>query len=509
MESFLVGAASSLSLVALASHALQPLADAHRRLPPGPRPLPLIGNLLDIDKESPHRSLAGLARRHGAFMSIRLGAVYAVVATSPEAAREVLQRSNASLAARRGLDAWRVLGHDANSMIALPPHGKWRALRKLAAAGLVGPRRLAEQVATREEKVRELVGRVAASVANAAGGGGGPAVAVARVAFAAVVGVLCQGMFSQDLEPALVDELTDVAVEASVLSGAPNVSDFYPCLAFADLQGVRGRAGKLVAWLYKLIDGQIEKRRRSRREDGEASCKNNDLLDAMLDMEEGEVQQEEGWVMNREVMRGLIMELLLASASLSAATEWAMAELLQNPQSMRSLREEIANVLGSKPHMEESDLHRLPYLQAVVNETLRLHPAVPFATGLAEAAVQVQGYNIPKGTTTFVNIWGICRDGGVWDEPDKFMPERFLQSDIDFFGTHFELISFSAGRRICPGLPLAAKLVPLMVGSLVRHFQWTPLHEDAAVGNNGIDMTEQFGLVMSMAVPLRAIAKKT
>ncbi|OEL25754.1 Geraniol 8-hydroxylase, partial [Dichanthelium oligosanthes] len=452
--------------------------------------------------ERPHRSLARLARRHGSLISIRLGTVYAVVATSPEAAREVLQRRNASLAARRGLDAWRVMGHDENSMIALPPGAKWHALRKLAAAGLAGPRRLAEQAATREEKMSELVRRVADT---------GAPVAVARVAFAAVVGVLCQGMFSQDLEPALVDELTDVAVEASVLSGAPNVSDFCPSLAFADLQGVRRRAGKLVAWLYNIIDGQIEQRRCSRAAGGK--CK-NDLLDVMLDME-GEAL-EEGWVMNQEgnnlvfiwhlISSMYFQELVLASASLSAATEWTMAELLQNQPSMKKLKQEIASVHGTKPTMEEANLNQLPYLQAVINETLRLHPPVPFATGLAEAAVQVQGYNIPKGTATFVNIWGICRDSEVWDEPEKFMPERFLQNDINFFGTHFELISFSAGRRICPGLPLAAKLVPLMVGSLVHHFQWTLLPEDTI--GNGIDMTEQFGLVMSMAIPLRAIAKK-
>ncbi|KAL6641618.1 hypothetical protein ACP70R_019799 [Stipagrostis hirtigluma subsp. patula] len=492
----LVLCTASLPVVALVSHALQPLADARRHLPPGPRPLPLVGNLLDVDKDHPHRSLARLARDHGPLMSIRLGTVYAVVATSPEAAREVLQRRNATLAARRGLDAWRAMGHDANSVIALPPRGKWHALRKLAAAGLAGPRRLAEQAAVREEKVRELVRRVAAEA------DGGAPVAVARAAFAAVVGVLCRSLFSEDLEPALVDELTDVTMEASVLSGAPNVSDFFPALAVADLlQGVRRRAGELVAWLYNLIDGQIERRQRSRAA-GEAS--KNDLVDLMLDME-GEVQ-EDGWLMNQDVMRALLMELLLASSSLSATTEWAMAELLQNPQSMKKLQEEIASVLDTKSHMEESDLNQLPYLQAVVNETLRLHPPVRFATGLAEAAVEVQGYNIPEGTTTFVNIWGICRDGEVWDEPEKFMPERFLQNDIDFFGTDFELIPFSAGKRICPGLPLAAKLAPMMLGSLVHHFQWTMLPEDA--GKNGIDMREQFGLVMSMANSLRAIAKK-
>lgn len=116
----------------------------------------------------------------------------------------------------------------------------------------------------------------------------GTPVAVAREVFAVVVDVLCRGMFSEDLQPTLVRKLTDVADEAAVLSGAPNVSDFFPVLAAADLQGVRRKAEELVAWLYGLIDGQIEIRRCSRAT-GEVS--KNDMLDVLLDME-GEVQEE-------------------------------------------------------------------------------------------------------------------------------------------------------------------------------------------------------------------------
>lgn len=202
-------------------------------------------------------------------------------------------------------------------------------------------------------------------------------------------------------------------------------------------------------------------------------------------------------------------DLILANGTISNAVEWTMAELLQNRGAMSKLQEEIASVVGTNRHMEEADLTHLPYLQAVVNETLRLHPSVPFATGLtvAESVLEVQGYNIPKGTAVFVNLWAIGRDGRVWDEPEKFMPERLLQSEINLFGANFELIPFSAGRRICPGLLLSARFVPLLLGSMVHRFQWTSLPEDDAC-NGGIDMTEQFGLSMSVAVLLRAIAKK-
>uniref|UniRef100_J3N194 Cytochrome P450 n=3 Tax=Oryza brachyantha TaxID=4533 RepID=J3N194_ORYBR len=199
------------------------------------------------------------------------------------------------------------------------------------------------------------------------------------------------------------------------------------------------------------------------------------------------------------------MELVLGGSSVPTTVEWAMAELLQSPQTMKKAQEELRTVLHNKPHMEESDIAQLPYLQAVVNETLRLHPPVPFASGLAEETLELHGYNVPKGASAFVNIWAICRNAEVWDEPDKFMPERFLQNEIDFSGTDFEFIPFSTGRRICPGLNLSSKLVPLMLASLLHEFDWT-LPEDA--GRNGIDMSEKFGLVLSMAAPLRAAPKK-
>ncbi|CAM0958186.1 unnamed protein product [Alopecurus aequalis] len=489
--------AASLPLTLLASYALQPLADARRRLPPGPRPLPVIGNLLDIG-DNPHRSFASLADLHSPLMFVRLGTVPAVVATSPAAAREVLQKKNARLAACRGLDAWRIMDHDANSMIALPPRGKWRDLRQLSTAALLGPQRLDEQRTVREEEVRELVRRVCSSAGAAA------PVAVARVAFGATADVLCRGIFSRKLDPTAVSELTDAANEAAVLSGLPNVSDFFPALAPLDLQGIRREAGEVLAWLYALIDEQIEQRRLHRAA-GEA--RTSDLLDVMLDMD-GEAPDEEGWVMNQESIRGLFMELLLGATSISTTIEWAMAELLQNPHCMRKLQEELRNVLGTKTEMEESDIARLPYLQAVIKEVLRLHPPVPFATGLAEATVEIQGYSVPKGTAALVNIWGICRDAEVWEEPDRFLPDRFLHyEEIDYFGADFELVSFSSARRICPGLQLSSRIVPLMLGSLLYHFDWT-LSSEEEDGDPRVDMAEKFGLVLSMAVPLRAVPTK-
>ncbi|CAO2188126.1 unnamed protein product [Urochloa humidicola] len=489
MAAFFLGLLLPILLIVFSSYARQLFHDSRRRLPPGPLPLPLIGNLHQLDR-LPHRSLARLAARHRApLMSLRLGAVLAVVASSPNAAREVLQRRNADIAARSIGDSMRAGGHCENSVLCLPPRRRWRALRRLGAAELFSPQRLGATEPLRREAVSGLVRLVSESAALGA------------AAHAAALGLLARTMFSVNLDAATAREVSAVVDEASVLAAGPNVSDFFPALAAADLQGVRRRMARLVKRMYAIVDEQIEKRERSRAA-GEA-CK-NDLLDAMLE-KVGEVEESSDGGINRNAIRGLFTDLFTGGETTSHTIECALAELLQSPNSMRKVQEELKSVIGAKEQIDESDISKLPYLQAVVKETLRLHPPVPLPPYEAEATVEIQGYNIPKGTKVLINIWAINRCPDAWMEPDKFIPERFLGSEINFMGRDFHFIPFGAGRRICLGLPLAYRMVHLMLGSLLHRFRWT-LPEEAE--KNGVDMRERFGLALSLVVPLHAIPQE-
>lgn len=180
-----------------------------------------------------------------------------------------------------------------------------------------------------------------------------------------------------------------------------------------------------------------------------------------------------------------------------------MVELLRNPLSMAKACSELERVIGSRRNIEEYQIIQLPYLQAVVRETFRLHPPAPLLLPRqAEVTIKIMGYTIPKGTRVLVNVWAMGQDQEIWPEPVKFMPERFLERTVDIVGGDFEFIPFGAWRRICPGIPLAVRMVHLIIGSLLNQFKWRLPIE---VERNGVDMTEKFGVTLVKAVPLHAL----
>ena len=197
---------------------------------------------------------------------------------------------------------------------------------------------------------------------------------------------------------------------------------------------------------------------------------------------------------------------IAGSDTSGSTTEWAMAELLRNPQVMHKAREELNQVIGTTNNeVKESDIPRLPYIQAIVKETLRLHPPVPLLLPyIAGNDVEVSGYTIHKGNQVLINAWSMGRNPEFWDDPMLFQPERFLgsKSNIDFKGRDFEYLPFGAGRRICPGLPLANRMVSLMLAALVHSFEWE-LPE--GVTPERLDMSEQYGITLKKLAPLCAI----
>jgi len=180
-----------------------------------------------------------------------------------------------------------------------------------------------------------------------------------------------------------------------------------------------------------------------------------------------------------------------------------MAELMKNPAVMKRAQDEIQQVLGKDSQIQESDIRKLPYLQAIIKETLRLHPPTVFLLPRkAETDVELYGHIVPRNAQILVNLWAIGRDPTVWENPDEFSPERFLNCGVDVKGKDFGLLPFGAGRRICPGMNLAYRMLTLMLATLLHSFDWKL--EDG-MNSKELDMDEKFGIALQKTKPLNII----
>lgn len=184
-------------------------------------------------------------------------------------------------------------------------------------------------------------------------------------------------------------------------------------------------------------------------------------------------------------------------------TEWVMAELVLHQEIQTKLREELKSA-ATENTLTDADVAKLPYLQAVIKETLRVHPPGPLLSWARLSTSDVQltnGMVIPANTTAMVNMWAIAHDPCVWADPHAFRPERFLEgADVDVRGGDLRLAPFGAGRRVCPGKNLGLVTVGLWVAKLVHHFEWVP---DEA---RPVDLGEVLKLSCEMKQPLSAVA---
>ena len=178
-----------------------------------------------------------------------------------------------------------------------------------------------------------------------------------------------------------------------------------------------------------------------------------------------------------------------------------MSELLRNPGVLARATEELERVVGRDRLVAEEDMPNLPYVEAVVKETMRLHPVAP---RLSREDVSVGGYDVPAGTRVLINIWAIGRDPAVWEAPMEFRPERFIGGGVDVKGQDFELLPFGSGRRMCPGIGLGLKMVHMILANLLHAFAW---RLPDGVAAEELSMEEKFGLSMPRKVPLEAIAE--
>ncbi|RYR50511.1 hypothetical protein Ahy_A07g037132 [Arachis hypogaea] len=331
----------------------------------------------------------------------------------------------------------------------------------------------------------------------------GEAVDVGHAAFRACINFLSNTFVSEDFVESVENgEYKDIVSTLLKLTGATNVVDIFPFLKVFDPQGLQRHTIHYLNKFFHNLDKLIEKRLKLREEGHYVT--NNDMLDALLDISHQDSQRMDRkkikhfllvslfvttyqlCMSNQDLLvagtdttaygleRAMTEDLLVAGTDTTAyGLERAMTEVLHNPEVMSKAKQELEQNIGRGNPIDESDVAKLPYLQAIVKESLRLHPPAPLLLPRkAKVDVEISGYRIPKNARVLINEWAIGRNPNVWDNANSFLPERLLGSKIDVKGRDFQLTPFGSGRRICPGSPLAMRMIHVMLGSLLNSFDW-------------------------------------
>ncbi|KAL4558426.1 hypothetical protein LXL04_036626 [Taraxacum kok-saghyz] len=447
-------------------------------LPPGPRKLPMIGNILDVAGPLPHHTLRDLAQRYGPLMHLQLGENSTVVASSAETAKEVMKTHDINFSNRPFLLAAHIISYKSTNIMFSPYGDYWRQLRRICNSELLSAKHVESLRPIREQEVAHLITTISQHPA-------GSPINLSQNIYALTYGILTRSVFGNKLKQQ--DALISLIHEALGLSGGFSLTDLYPSSkVVAFLSGLRPKLEKIHERFDKMLDDIIQ--------DHKAVGKGDDhllLFDVLLKLQEdGNLELP----LTMDNIKAIILDIISAGSDTSSTViEWAMSELLRNPEIMEKAQNEVRQAFSTKATVDETGIQSLEFLKLVIKETMRLHPPAPLMLPMENREkCEINGYEIPERTKVIVNVWAIGRDPKYWTHPETFHPQRFLNTSIDYRGVDFEYLPFGSGRRICPGISFGLANLELPLASLLFHFDWK-LADDKI---QDLDMTEAFGVTV-------------
>ncbi|CAN0878347.1 2-methylbutanal oxime monooxygenase [Linum grandiflorum] len=434
------------------------------KLPPGPPQLPVIGNLHQLGS-CLYRSFDDLSKKYGPVTLLRLGHAPAVVIASSECAREVMKDNDLECCSRPLAAGAKLLSYNYLDVAFSPYSDYWREMRKLFIFELLSMKRVHTFWYAREEHVDKMVARMKEAAARK------ETVNVNKLVFNltdGIIGTVAFGrMYAQE---EFQEGFVKVIEEAMDMLNGFHAEDFLPT------------AGKVIDWLtgstarwqntFKKLDNYFEKVIAIHQDPNRKKPDHEDVVDVLLGLMK---DQTASFQITKDHIKAVLMNLFVGAIDTSAVTVgWAFSELMRNPRVMKKAQDEVRSVVGPNKHRAEgSDLDKFKYLELILKETFRKHSPTPLGVPhFCMKHCKVGGYDILPGTQVIINNYSLGRDPKIWTDPESFYPERFEGSPIDYRGSHFELIPFGAGRRICPGLAMGTTAVKYMLANLLYHFDY-------------------------------------
>ncbi|CAI0387208.1 unnamed protein product [Linum tenue] len=458
----------------------------NKNLPPGPPSIPIFGNWLHLGNDINHRLLASLSLTHGPVFLLKLGSKNLVAVSDPKLAHQVLHAQGVEFGSRPRNVVFDIFTGNGQDMVFTVYGDHWRKMRRIMTLPFFTNRVVQSYSGMWEEEMD--------SVVRDLGKQGGEGIVVRRRLQLMLYNIMYRMMFGvgfESVDDPLFVEATRFNSERSRLAQSfeYNYGDFIPLLR-PFLRGYLNKCRDLQRRRLAFFNNHyVEQRRKIMAgNNGEKTHKLTCAMDHIIDAErKGEISEANVLYIVENINVAAIETTLWSM-------EWAIAELVNHPQVQHKIRQEISGVLNGNP-VTESSLRDLPYLQAVVKETLRLHTPIPLLVphmNLEEA--QLGGYTIPKESKVVVNAWWLANNPAWWKKPEEFRPERFLEeegeTDAAVAGgrVDFRFVPFGMGRRSCPGIILAMPILGMVIGKLVSEFEMK-----APPGVEKIDVTEKGG----------------
>ncbi|XP_030486058.2 isoflavone 3'-hydroxylase [Cannabis sativa] len=471
-------------------------------LPPTPPyALPIIGHL-HLIKQPFHRTLQNLSFKYGDVFSLWFGSRHVVIVSSPSAVEECFTKNDIVLANRPPLLLGKHLAYNYTTITQSPYGDHWRNLRRIGAIEIFSSTRLKSFSGIRRDEVKRLLLKLIPDKKA-------PAKAqflkvemkslLSELTYNIMMRMVAQKRYYGDnvSDQKEAERFREIMKKVVAYGGAANPGDFLPILNwFGGKNSFEKRVKRLAKNTDEFLQGLIDEHR---SKTSSLSGQKDSMIHHMLTLQESQPDYY-----TDQIIKGFILVLLTAGTDTSSVTlEWAISNLLNNPHILKRAKSEIDDQIGQNYLMDESDLLKLPYLQNIISETLRLYPAAPLLVPhYSSQDCTIQGYNIPHDTILLVNAWAIHRDPKIWgDDVESFNPTRFELESEESGKLVNKLMSFGLGRRACPGSGLAQRLVGLTLGCLIQCFDWERISDEQ------LDMSEGKGVTMPKAVPLEAMCK--
>nr|UIP35211.1 cinnamate 4-hydroxylase 2 [Leucojum aestivum] len=455
------------------------------KLPPGPFPVPVFGNWLQVGDDLNHRNLVDLAKKFGDIFLLRMGQRNLVVVSSPEHARDVLHTQGVEFGSRTRNVVFDIFTGKGQDMVFTVYGEHWRKMRRIMTVPFFTNKVVNQYRYGWEDEAARVVEDVKKDPKAASEG-----IVLRRklqlMMYNNMYRIMFDSRFESEEDPLFL-KLKALNGERSRLAQSfeYNYGDFIPILR-PFLRGYLKICKQVKEGRLQLFkDYFLEERKKL------ASTKSTDnaglkcAIDHFLDAEKkGEI--------NEDNILYIVENINVAAIETTLwSIEWGIAELVNHPDIQQKLRSEIDTVLGPGVQITEPDTHRLPYLQAVIKETLRLRMAIPLLVphmNLSEA--KLGGYDIPAESKILVNAWWLANNPAHWKNPEEFRPERFFEEEakVEANGNDFRYVPFGVGRRSCPGIILALPILGITIGRLVQNFELLP-----PPGQDKLDTSEKGG----------------